>query len=76
MRRYLKDAVATSNAAAAGAGGAGAAQPAPQLTAVLKMLRDYVTSNGISVAAGFEQMDAGRTGYLTHAEVGRSRLIL
>jgi Ca2+-binding EF-hand superfamily protein len=61
----IKDAIAASNTTVHGQTAGGS----PELAAVLKILKDFVTSNGISLAQAFDQFDQGKTGYLTHSDL-------
>jgi len=61
----IKDAIAASNTTAHGK----TAGSSPELAAVLKILKDFVTSNGISLTRAFDQFDQGKTGYLTHYDL-------
>ena len=57
----VKDAIAASN----NTHDAPASQ-SPELGAVLKILTDYVSSRGISLAQAFDEFDSAHTGFLTH----------
>lgn len=63
--RGIKDAIAASNATAHGQ----TAGTSPELEAVLKILKDFVSSNGMSLAQAFDKFDQGKTGYLTHVDL-------
>jgi Ca2+-binding EF-hand superfamily protein/DNA repair exonuclease SbcCD ATPase subunit len=54
----VKDAIAASNNTHN--------KSSPELSAVLKILTDYVSSRGISLAQAFDEFDSAHTGFLTH----------
>ena len=57
----VKDAIAASN----NTHDAPTSQ-SPELGAVLKILTDYVSSRGVSLAQAFDEFDSAHTGFLTH----------
>ena len=61
----IKDAIAASNTTVHGQ----TASTSPELAAVLKIFKDYITSNGVSLAQAFDRFDQGKTGYLTHNDL-------